>query len=164
MTGARASLARRLAALAYDALLLAALILIVGFLTLPLSAPATAPSLRVPVLPARVVSFALVFAAGALYFGWSWTSGRRTLAMKTWRIALVRADGEPVTGKIALTRYFAGWIGPAAALVAYVALRPVGLGALALPLVAVNYLWALVDPERRFLHDRIAGTKIVERP
>jgi uncharacterized RDD family membrane protein YckC len=30
--------------------------------------------------------------------------------------------------------------------------------------VAFNFLWAFVDPERQFLHDRIAGTRIVEAP
>jgi uncharacterized RDD family membrane protein YckC len=28
-------------------------------------------------------------------------------------------------------------------------------------LLAVNYGWALLDPDRRFLHDRIAGTRLV---
>jgi uncharacterized RDD family membrane protein YckC len=160
-----ASLPRRLAALAYEALLVAALALVVGFLTVPLSssAPGTVQPLRVPDLPARVLSFALVFAAAAVYFGWSWTAHRRTLAMKTWRIALVRTDAGPLTRKIALVRYFCAWIGPVAALAAYLALRPVGLGALALPFLAFNFLWALVDPDRQFLHDRIAGTRIVNR-
>ncbi len=164
MTGTGASLPRRLAALGYEALLVAALFLVVGFLTVPLSpAPGTVPSLRVPDLPARVLSFALLFAAAAVYFGWSWTAHRRTLAMKTWRIALVRADGGSLTRKIALARYFSAWIGPVVALAAYLTLRPSGLGALALPVLALNFIWALFDPDRVFLHDRIAGTRIVDR-
>ena len=27
--------------------------------------------------------------------------------------------------------------------------------------LAINFLWAGVDPERQFLHDRIAGTRIL---
>ena len=53
---ADATLARRVAALAYEAVLFAALVLVVGFLTIPLlpPAPAGAPTLRIPDLPARV--------------------------------------------------------------------------------------------------------------
>ena len=158
-----APLTRRFAALAYEAVLYSALILIAGFLTIPL-APAmqsTVSDLRIPDAPARVLSFALAFAAGALYYAWSWTGGRRTLPMKTWRLRLVRADGTAPDRRTALVRYFAVWIGPALALLAFVALGRSGLGVHAVWLIALNFLWAFVDPERRFLHDRIAGTRIV---
>ena len=160
---ANATLARRVAALAYEALLFAALVLVVGFLTIPLlpPAPAGAPGLRILDLPARVLSFALVFGAGAAYYVANWTGGRRTLPMKTWHLRLVQANGAQVDLRTALVRYIAAWIGPALALALFVALRPHGLGAHALWLVALNVLWALVDPARLFLHDRIAGTRIV---
>lgn len=158
-----APLARRLAALAYELLLYAALVLVVGFLTLPLLPPAApGPSgLRLPDLPARLASLALVVVAGGAYYVGSWTGGRRTLPMKTWHLRLVRAGGGDVDLRSALARYLAAWIGPALALAAYVALRSSGLGAHATWLVALNVLWAFVDPERRFLHDRLAGTRIV---
>jgi uncharacterized RDD family membrane protein YckC len=156
---AEASLARRLASLAYEGVLYAALVLVVGFLTIPLTPPGA--GLRVPDLPARVLGFALVFGAGAAYCGWSWTGGRRTLAMKTWSLRIVRADGSAPDTRAALVRYLAAWTGPALALVAYLLLRDHGLAAHAAWLVALNFLSALVDPERRFLHDRIAGTRIV---
>lgn len=158
-----APLARRYLALGYEGLLLAALVLLVGFLTLPLTTPTAvaARSLAVPPLAARVLSACLVFGAAGLYFTWSWTGGRRTLPMKTWALALARADGSPVDGKAAVVRYVAAWLGPAAALVAYEALHPAGLGAHALWLVALGYLWPFIDSDRQFLHDRIAGTRIV---
>jgi uncharacterized RDD family membrane protein YckC len=158
-----ASLARRFAALSYEALLYAALVLIAGFLTVPLVPHATsgAFSLQIPDLPAKVLSFALVFGLGALYYAWSWTGGRRTLPMKTWRMRLVRADGAVLERRTALVRYFAAWIGPGLALLSYLALRRSGFGVYAVGLIAFNYLWAFVDPDRRFLHDRIAGTRIV---
>ena len=158
-----APLARRGAALAYEALLYTALVLVVGFLTIPLlpPAPAGAPRLRVPDLPARVLSFALVFGAGAAYYVANWTGGRRTLPMKTWHLKLVRGEGAQLDVRTALVRYLAAWIGPALALALFVALRPYRLGAHALWLLALNFLWALIDPDRRFLHDRIAGTRVV---
>jgi len=158
-----APLARRLAALAYELLLYSALVLVVGFLTLPLLPPAVpgATGLRIPGLPVRIVSFLLVFGAGATYCVASWTGGRRTLPMKTWHLRLVRAGGGEVDRRTALVRYLAAWIGPVSAIVAYAALRPWGQGAHAAWLLGLNVLWAFVDPERRFLHDRLAGTRVV---
>jgi len=159
---ASASLARRFAALVYEALLASAMVLVVGFLTAPLAATGTGrPWPEIPDLPARTLSFCIVCAAVALYFGWSWSGGRRTLAMKTWHIALVRGDAGEVDAKAAITRFAAAWIGPAAALAACLALGPSGHGAQAAWLLGLNYVWAFVDPERRFLHDRIAGTRLV---
>ncbi len=155
-----APLARRYAALSYEGLLLAAIVLVVGFLTLPaMPAGSAGEVLTLPPLPARVLSACLVFGAAGLYFAWSWTGGRRTLPMKTWRLALTRADGRTVDARIAVIRYLGAWIGPVAALAAHAALP--NLGAQAAWLVAIGYLWPIVDPDRRFLHDRIAGTHIV---
>jgi len=36
-----------------------------------------------------------------------------------------------------------------------------GAGGLWLVLLFINFLWALVDRDRQFLHDRIAGTRVV---
>ena len=159
-----ASLARRVASLAYETTILSALLLVAGFVTLPLVPPAQGgDALRIPDAPARALSLAVVFGAGAIYCVVSWSGGRRTLPMKTWRIALVRRDGSKVDRRTAFTRYVSTWIGPALALVGYVALRPFGAGALALAFVALNFLWAIVDADRQFLHDRIAGTRIIVR-
>jgi uncharacterized RDD family membrane protein YckC len=155
----------RLGALAYDALLFAAVIMVAGFLTTPLlpAAKDASQPLRIPDLPARTLSFAIVFAAGALYFGWSWTGGRRTLPMKTWRLAIVRVDGTALDRRTALIRYAAGWIGAASALAAYLELRGAGFGPYAVAGLCINFAWALVDSQRQFLHDRIAGTRVVVR-
>lgn len=160
---APAPLRRRLAALAYESLLAAALVLIAGFVFAPLVSPTggSGRSLQLPDLPSRVVEFCLLFAAGAWYCVWSWTEGRRTLPMKTWHIAIVTVAGEAPARRTALGRYLALWVGPACALIAYAGLRPWGLGAHAAWLLALNYLWAFVDPDRLFLHDRIAGTRLV---
>jgi uncharacterized RDD family membrane protein YckC len=160
---APASLIRRFGALAYELLLLSALLLVAGFLLAPVVSPqGPGPrQLQVPGAAGRVLELCALVAVGGCYFVWSWTGGRRTLPMKTWRLHLVRADGGAVDRRTALVRYAAAWLGPALALLAYVALRPAGLGAHALWLTGLNFLWALVDPERRFLHDRIAGTRIV---
>ncbi len=161
----RAGLRRRLGALAYESLLLVAILFVATFVLLPLITPGHAgasDTLTVPPLPQRVALFCLLFSVVAAYFVWSWSDGRRTLPMKTWRLRLVLADGGAVPAKTALQRYLAAWIGPALALAAYVVLQRFGLGAHAAWLVVLGLLWAFIDPERQFLHDRIAGTRIVE--
>ena len=44
------------------------------------------------------------------------------------------------------------------------ALTPAHLVMHAAWLALLNYAWPIVDPERAFLHDRIAGTRIVAEP
>jgi len=162
----RASLARRLGALLYELLLVVAIVFVASFLALPLISPGHSgrvDALTVPALPERAALFLMVFALLALYFVWSWTGGRRTLPMKTWRLRLVLASGQSLPAKAALLRYLATWIGPALALAVYAVLHRYGYGAHALWLIAFNFLWAFVDPERQFLHDRIAGSRIVRQ-
>ena len=162
---ATAGLSRRFAAVAYEALLLAALLFLATFVLSSIVTPGRADvarALHLPDLTTRVLLFCALFAVAALYFVWSWTGGRRTLPMKTWRMRLVDRAGGPLTYKTALARYLAGWIGPALALVTYVLLKPYGLGGVAIVPLALNYLAAFVDPDRQFLHDRVAGTRVVQ--
>jgi uncharacterized RDD family membrane protein YckC len=99
--------------------------------------------------------------ASAAYCVGFWSRGRRTLAMKTWRLALVAESGERVSRSRALLRYLACLIGPALAIAAFAVLQRTGNGRWALVLLAVNYVWSLVEADRRFLQDRIAGTRLV---
>jgi uncharacterized RDD family membrane protein YckC len=159
------STSRRLVAVAYEALLLVALLFFATFVLSAIVPPSRvdgSQALALPDLTTRVTLFCALFAVAALYFVWSWTGGRRTLPMKTWRMRLVDRTGGPLTYKTALARYLAGWIGLGLALVTYVLLKPFGLGGVALVPLALNYLAAFVDPDRQFLHDRIAGTRIVQ--
>jgi hypothetical protein len=175
--GEPAGLARRLGASTYEALLLAALLLLVGFALLPIVNPtdrAAVSDLRdavtgrpVPYLMSRATraaSGALLFGVCGAYCVGLWSGGRRTLPMKTWRIALRSARGAAVPPQTAALRYFACWIGPASALAGYLALAPLGHGRWALPLLAVNYAWALVDRDAQYLQDRIAGTRLLAVP
>lgn len=97
------------------------------------------------------------------YFIWFWTHSGQTLAMKTWRIRVVTADGKTVDTKRALCRYLLAWLWLLPGLVLAWA---VGAKNWALVLIpgANMLLWALtayLDPQRQFLHDRIAGTRII---
>ncbi|MBA3506947.1 MAG: RDD family protein [Betaproteobacteria bacterium] len=145
-------------------MLLTALILVAGFALLPWVSPDVARPTReltIPALPMRAALLCTLLAGGGWYYVWSWTGGRRTLPMKTWRIRVATVAGENLALRVALVRYLAAWIGPALALSAYAGMRPLGAGAYALWLVSFNYLWAIVDRDRQFLHDRIAGTVLL---
>jgi uncharacterized RDD family membrane protein YckC len=159
-----ASLARRLGALLYEALLLLAMAFVAGFALLPLISPNAAASstLAIPPVFARTMMSCILVVGAAIYYAWCWSDGRRTLPQKTWRLRLMDRADRPPTRKTALVRYAAGWLGPAAALAAYGVLRPSGAGRYAALLLLLNYAWALVDPTRQFLHDRIAQTRVVQ--
>ena len=126
---------RRLACGIYEALLLAAVILIATFPFLAFLGEATQGWRR------HVLQLWVIAVAGA-YLVAFWTRGGQTLAMKTWRIRLVRSDGGAVSTGRAVHRYLLALLGTAAA----------GLG----------FAWALVDRDRQFLHDRLAGTALVD--
>lgn len=158
-----AKLTRRIGALLYEALLLIAMAFGVGFALLPLVSPVGSGSheLVVPRLLVRALMGCALVGGAAIYYGWCWSRGRRTLPQKTWRLQLVDRDGGPVTWPQAMLRYVAVWIGPIMALAGYSALQTTGHARNALAFMLVNYCWALVDRDGQFLHDRIAGTRVV---
>lgn len=127
-------LIRRLAAAAYDALLLLAVLFVAAFLFITIFGSAVEP-------PRRHFFQAYLLAVIALYFIWFWTHGGQTLAMKTWRIRLVAMDGGDVPIKIALLRFFLAFAG--------------------LAFFGAGWWWMLFDREHCSLHDRLTGTRVV---
>ena len=106
-----------------------------------------------------------VFVVLGVYFSWFWTHGGQTLAMKTWRIRLVRAGGEQVSLARAWLRYLLAWLWFAPALV-WLWLE--GASSLA-PTVAtiasgviVYAALARLLPGRQFWHDIVCDTRLVE--
>ena len=129
-----ASLTRRALALAYEALLLLALLLVSALPVAMITHAADAMVAR-PLLQVYLVAVA------ASYFVWQWRRGGQTLAMKTWRIRIVTREGAPLALRHALSRFVFALAGSL--------------------LAGAGFLWALVDRDGLFLHDRLAGTKIV---
>ncbi len=126
-------IARRLASMLYEALLLAAVAFFAAWVFFFASGgrDATIGWTR----HALQLFVAAVFAA---YFLWCWLRGGQTLAMRAWRIRLVE-----VTPRKALLRLAAAAI-----------FVPTG----------ISLVWAPFDRERLFLHDRLAGTRLVMVP
>ncbi len=159
----RASLWRRFGAFVHELLFLVAYLFIVGLIFAAFSGE-TSRAGRPQVLSGPVATLQQIYLVASLgiYFLFFWTAGRRTLAFKTWGLRLVPARArsiEPVDLKAATVRYFATWIGPLLALAIYVATQ--GAGGVWLIALFANFLWAFVDQDRQFLHDRIAGTRVV---
>lgn len=133
--GKTPSILRRLAAFFYDALLL------VGVIVAALVIPHMLLGASFNYFASRRVIQIHFFLVLLVYFVWFWTNGGQTLAMKTWHIRLVSADGGRLRPMQALFRYLAAW--------------PSVL------LFGIGLFWALFDPDRQFLHDRLAETRVV---
>ena len=162
-----AGFGRRIGSSLYESVLVAALLIAVGFALLPIVTPsASGPPSRLYALSpvGRLFTGAVMLAVCAAYFGRLWSGGRRTLAMKTWRLALVRADGLPLGVERALLRFVACLSGLVLSIAAFAWLEPLGHGRWAAAALGLNYVWALVDAEGRFLQDRVAGTRLVFSP
>ena len=91
------TLRRRFACLAYEGVLLFAVLFFAEYLFASLTQQRHA-------LYLRQVGMAFLFIVLGVYFVWFWTHGGQTLAMKTWRIRVVSRDGQPLTQARALAR------------------------------------------------------------
>jgi uncharacterized RDD family membrane protein YckC len=132
---------RRLAAAAYDSLIVVAL----WFLGTALILPLTGGEAVDPRTPGGPLYQLYLLAIGFLFFGGFWTRGGQTLGMLAWRLKLVPdANGSRVTWPQALKRYLAAILSWAA------------LGA--------GFWWACFDPEKKTWHDRLSGTRLMRAP
>ena len=122
------SLARRLASLAYEALLVFGVAFFAAWIFFFASGGRDATT---GVARAELQVFILTVLAA--YFLWCWLRGGQTLAMRAWKIRVV-----DVTPGKAVARFL-----------------------VAAALLPLSILWALVDRDRQFLHDRLAGTRLV---
>lgn len=76
-----------------------------------------------------------------IYFAWQWMNGGQTLAMKTWKIILVTENGSPIRPAQAVFRFAIAFLG--------------------FVFGGIGFLWALIDRDHCYLHDRVAGTRLI---
>jgi uncharacterized RDD family membrane protein YckC len=134
---ARPGLLRRLASIAYDLLLVTALLMVLTGLVF-------AARGGIAFEPQSLWYRLLLLTACWAYFVWSWTSGGQTVGMRAWRLVLTDRDGSTVGLTAATVRFLAGWVSTLA----------LGLG----------FIWSLIDRDRLAWHDRISRTGLVVRP
>ena len=134
-----AGLRRRLASLLYESLLVLGILaptFVIPYVLLGMAANWTPPGWWLWV-------HLLVVLGG--YFGWYWSRHGNTLAMQTWRLKLVDADSGL-------------HLGPGRAVIRFLLAWP------SLLCFGIGILWVFFDPDRQFLHDRFAGSRIVLMP
>jgi len=129
-----ASLVKRLAASVYELLSLIAVWLLCTFVfVLFFGGVETAIE--------RYALQLILWVVAGIYFVVCWRKTGQTLAAQAWKIKLVNMDNNPISLKQALLRYI--------------------LATLSLLVLGAGFLWALVDKEQLFLHDRILNTRII---
>jgi uncharacterized RDD family membrane protein YckC len=149
---------RRLAAMIYEAFLALANLIVAGFLS-------GAATHKFEGAAKSLFGLLLVLVLGA-YFVLCWRRGSQTLAMKAWRLRVVEASGEKLSLRRAVLRYVYAALSIGLGVVGAFLLRQNAhewhTWALLAP-ACITVLWALVDRDKQFLHDRLAGTRLVLR-
>jgi uncharacterized RDD family membrane protein YckC len=130
------SIRRRLASMIYEAFLL------IGVLSFAFVLPHLLLSMARETAMHGALLWLHVFAVLLVYFGWLWKRNGQTLAMQTWKIRLVSTAGAALTSRQILLRYVLAWP--------------------SLLLGGIGIAWALIDRDGQFLHDRLAGTRLVK--
>ena len=143
----RAGLARRLAALLYDAFLVLAIWMGLGFVAQLLAGAETNRIIdgRLQTDPAfGLLLFALMCASAAGFYVWFWTRGGQTLGMLAWGIRAESRSGGLMSVTQALLRFLCAW--PAFFLFGF------------------GYFWLFFDSQGDTAHDRLSGTRVLRLP
>ncbi len=137
-TGAQpCSLLRRGMIMLYDLMPTLAVVLIAGFIALPVTGS--------EVQLGRDMGFTL-YALGAwfAYLGLCWTLAGQTLGMRTWRVDLVTATGQRPDWGQCLVRFIASL--------------------LSLACLGIGFWISLFRRDRACWHDLLSGTRLMQRP
>ena len=137
-----AGLRRRLAGMLYELVLIFGLLAIGYFL--PWMLLFSQLDLKAPPVWMKWFQWLHLLTLLGAYFVYSWHRHGQTLAMRTWRLRVVATNGSRLSWARATLRYM-----------------------LALPSVlcfGIGILWAFFDLDNLFLHDRLAGTRVVRLP
>jgi len=137
--GFSAGFGRRLAALVYDALLLAAIMLLFTTALVMLFA-------RTAILPDTAGPWVYAYRGALLaiiigYYLLNWTRSGQTLGMRAWHLRAVDEIGRRMSPRAACLRFLYGVI----------AWAPAGLGV----------LWLYLDSRHLALHDRWSRTRVI---
>lgn len=121
----------RVFSLLYDSLLLIAIWLLATWLFIAVFGDATES-------PQRYFLQIYLWLLTAVYLIWYWLHGGQTLAMQTWHIRVVNHAGKPVSLGQAIKRFIFSSV-----------------------FFGLSFLWALFDKEGLYLHDRLAGSRLI---
>jgi uncharacterized RDD family membrane protein YckC len=117
------------------------------------------------------LTFLYLYSVLGIYFVWYWTKSGQTLAMQTWRIRMIGANGFNLTRRQAIWRYVYGslWIVPCVFLQWIFHLEKWQI--IEMLFAVALFIWPLsifLDRRsasfRQSLPDRLANSKLVELP
>jgi uncharacterized RDD family membrane protein YckC len=151
-----AGLRKRMACWMYEGMLMFAVAFIATWLFSTLGQMRNAMDARHPLLQG------FLFVVFGVYFVWFWHKGQ-TLAMKTWHIRVVDIAGQQISQRRALARYVLSWLWFVPPLAAMAFFKPSG-GQITLVLTVWVVVYALLSrlhPSKQFMHDVLAGTRLV---
>ena len=130
-------LLRRLAAILYDSILLAAVLFFASLLATPLLGDHPSAGM---LLAFRLYLVLIMFA----FFAWFWSHGGQTLGMRAWRIRLHNRMPGPISLWQLMLRFIvatSSWL-----------------------FFGIGFLWSLFDKDKLTWHDRFSMTELVELP
>lgn len=149
------SLKRRMACWLYEGMLMFGVVFIAGYLFSTLTQTRHALDNR------HALQFFL-FVVFGIYFAWFWSKGQ-TLAMKTWDIRVVDAQGQAITQARGLWRYVLSWLWFVPPLAVSWG-QDVGGGEALVLVLGWVAIWAILSrfhPQGQFWHDALAGTRLI---
>jgi uncharacterized RDD family membrane protein YckC len=151
----------RLAAMIYEAVLLLGVVFVVSYALLV----SLQWSYPLPPIQRTVLQMAL-FAVIGSYFVVCWTRTGQTLAQKAWRLKVVDSEGRPPLSGRAIARYVLAWHLwlPGLAIAGWFQLSAGSILAALAVSSALLVVPALMDRQRRLLHDLWTGTRVVRVP
>ena len=76
-----------------------------------------------------------------LYFCWQWVSGGQTLGMRSWHIHVINESGSKPDWRQSSIRFLTSL--------------------LSICLFGTGFLWAMLDKEKRSLHDHLSKTQLI---
>lgn len=122
---------RRIAAIAYDSLLLLGILFVATAILLPFNGgqALTGEHFFYPFY-LLVISF--------IFFGWFWTHGGQTLGMRAWKFKVLTREQKPINWRQALLRF-------CGALISWL-------------MLGCGFLWIFTNRKREAWHDRFSGS------
>lgn len=160
----------RLAAVLYDGLLIIAMNAILAAILVGIATPAeVAAKHQAVVLPdwfRHFVLFPAMVLMTWLFYGYFWRKTGQTLGMQTWRLKVIKPNGQLLSWSDSFGRCAAAMILPTiCGLAANVLYNNSGAFALSLVFGFVgNYLWAWINGRGLAWHDQLSATVVIRVP
>lgn len=160
----------RLAAVLYDGLLIIAMNAIIAAILVGIATPTEiAEKHQAVVLPdwfRHFVLFPAMVIMTWLFYGYFWRKTGQTLGMQTWRLKVIKPNGQLLSWSDAFGRCAAAMILPTiCGLAANVLYNNSGAFSLSLVFGFVgNYLWAWINGRGLAWHDQLSATVVIRVP